>query len=99
MGRSCWCARQNRREITERLGYTKTKILSVTAPTDPLDQHSLCKKWRRHAIIRHSKGRVMSDEFEVHGPHDHALDHAAEHGRGDSFASRIAVSAAVLATV
>ncbi len=41
----------------------------------------------------------MSDEFEVHGPHDHALEHAAEHGRGDSFASRVAVMAAVLATV
>ena len=41
----------------------------------------------------------MSDEFEVHGPHDHALEHAAEHGRGDPFASRVAVMAAVLATV
>ena len=41
----------------------------------------------------------MSDEFEVHGPHDHALEHAAEHGRGDPFASRVAVTAAVLATV
>jgi len=41
----------------------------------------------------------MSDEFEVHGPHDHAFEHVAEHGRGDSFASRVAVMAAVLATV
>src|ERR1700688_2018208 len=99
MGRSCWCARQNRREIAERLGYTKTKILSVTAPTDPLDRRSPCKKWRRHAIIQHSKGRVMSDEFEVPCPRDHALEHAAEQGRGDLFASRVAVMAAVLATV
>jgi hypothetical protein len=42
----------------------------------------------------------MSDiEFEVHGPHDHALEHAAEHGARDPFASRVAVMAAVLATI
>jgi hypothetical protein len=35
--------------------------------------------------------------FHVHGPHDHAVEHAA-HG-GDSFSSRIAVMTAVLATV
>ena len=35
--------------------------------------------------------------FHVHGPHDHAVEHAA-HG-GDGFSSRIAVVTAVLATI
>jgi hypothetical protein len=35
--------------------------------------------------------------FHVHGPHDHAVEHAA-HG-GDSFSNNIAVMTAVLATV
>ena len=37
--------------------------------------------------------------FHVHGPHDHALEHAAEHGEKDTFTSSIAVMTAVLATV
>lgn len=37
--------------------------------------------------------------FHVHGPHDHELEHAAHHGDKDPFASRIAVTTAVLATV
>jgi hypothetical protein len=45
--------------------------------------------------------------FHVHGPHDHAVEHAAHgghgnhgsHGGGDSFASRIAAMTAVLATI
>ncbi len=42
----------------------------------------------------------MSDHgFHVHGPHDHELEHAAQHGPKDSFTSRIAVATAVLATV
>jgi len=40
---------------------------------------------------------MAEEEFEVHGPHDHAVEHGA-HG-GDSFASRIAVTTAVLATL
>jgi cytochrome c556 len=36
--------------------------------------------------------------FHVHGPHDHAVEHAAQHG-GDGFSNRIAVMTAVLATV
>jgi glutamine synthetase adenylyltransferase len=40
----------------------------------------------------------MPEEYEVHGPHDHALEHAAAHG-GDPLASRIAVTTAILATV
>ncbi len=39
------------------------------------------------------------EEFEVHGAHDHHLEHAAEHGRSDSFAGRIAVTTAILATL
>ena len=42
----------------------------------------------------------MSDHgFHVHGPHDHELEHAAQHGGGDRFAGSIAVMTAVLATV
>ncbi len=37
--------------------------------------------------------------FHVHGPHDHELEHAAQHGDKDAFASRIAVTTAILATV
>ena len=37
--------------------------------------------------------------FHVHGPHDHELEHAAQHADKDPFASRIAVTTAVLATV
>lgn len=40
---------------------------------------------------------MSGDHFHVHGPHDHAVEHAA-HG-GDNFASRIAAITAVLATV
>lgn len=37
--------------------------------------------------------------FHVHGPHDHELEHAAQHGNKDSFASRIAAVTAILATI
>lgn len=40
---------------------------------------------------------MSGGHFHVHGPHDHAVEHAA-HG-GDDFSSRIAVMTAVLATV
>jgi lipopolysaccharide export LptBFGC system permease protein LptF len=36
--------------------------------------------------------------FHVHGPHDHELEHAAQHG-GDRFSGQIAVMTAILATV
>jgi len=36
--------------------------------------------------------------FHVHGPHDHEVEHVAQHG-GDSFTSRLAVLTAVLSTV
>ena len=42
----------------------------------------------------------MSEEFEVHGPHDHELEHAA-HGNShgdDNFSSKIAVMTAIMAT-
>lgn len=37
--------------------------------------------------------------FHVHGPHDHELEHAAQHGDKDRFAGSIAVMTAILATV
>jgi hypothetical protein len=37
--------------------------------------------------------------FHVHGPHDHELEHAAEHGDKDGFSGQIAVMTAILATV
>ncbi|RLJ68603.1 DUF4337 domain-containing protein [Sulfurisoma sediminicola] len=36
--------------------------------------------------------------FHVHGPHDHHVEHVAQHG-GDEFTSRLAVLTAVLSTV
>ena len=40
----------------------------------------------------------MSDEgFHAHGPHDHAVEHAA-HG-GDNFSGKIAVMTAIMATI
>lgn len=45
----------------------------------------------------------MSDgHFHVHGPHDHAVEHAAQgggHGESDNFVSRIAVATAILSTL
>ena len=42
----------------------------------------------------------MSDHgFHVHGPHDHEVEHAAQHGGRDSLAGQIAVITAILATV
>jgi hypothetical protein len=42
---------------------------------------------------------MSEDAFHVHGPHDHQLEHAAEHGATDRFSGRIAVMTAILATV
>lgn len=44
---------------------------------------------------------MSGGHFHVHGPHDHAVEHGASHGHGDSdsFASRIAVMTAILSTV
>lgn len=36
--------------------------------------------------------------FHVHGPHDHEVEHVAQHG-GDAFTSRVAVLTAILSTV
>ncbi|MBI4988510.1 MAG: DUF4337 domain-containing protein [Rhodocyclales bacterium] len=41
---------------------------------------------------------MSGHHFHVHGPHDHAVEHAG-HGGGDAFASRIAAMTAVLATI
>lgn len=37
--------------------------------------------------------------FHVHGPHDHEVEHAAQHASKDSFAGTIAVVTAILATI
>jgi hypothetical protein len=44
---------------------------------------------------------MSGDGFHVHGPHDHAVEHVAEHGAhgSDGFSSNIAVMTAILATV
>ena len=39
----------------------------------------------------------MSEEFEVHGPHDHELEHQGQHG--NPFAGRLAVMTAIFATI
>jgi nucleotide-binding universal stress UspA family protein len=36
--------------------------------------------------------------FHVHGPHDHEVEHVAQHG-GDNFTSRLAVLTAILSTI
>ena len=36
--------------------------------------------------------------FHVHGPHDHEVEHVAQHG-GDEFTSRLAVLTAILSTI
>jgi hypothetical protein len=42
----------------------------------------------------------MSDHgFHVHGPHDHEIEHVAEHGSHDPAAGTIAVATAIIATV
>lgn len=40
---------------------------------------------------------MSAGAFHVHGPHDHEVEHAAEHG--DSFSSRIALMTAIFATI
>jgi len=41
----------------------------------------------------------MTEGFHVHGPHDHEVEHAAQHGPSDPFAGRIAVMTAIFATI
>jgi hypothetical protein len=60
---------------------------------------------RSHPILTDLREQSMSDEYEVRGPHDDALEHAG-HGQhqaephvADPFAGRIAVMTAVLATI
>src|SRR5216110_3462427 len=39
----------------------------------------------------------MSEGFHIHGPHDHEVEHRAQHG--DPFAGRVAVMTAIFATI
>jgi Na+/glutamate symporter len=41
---------------------------------------------------------MSEHEFHVHGPHDHALEHASE-GHGNSFTNKVAMFTAIIATV
>ena len=41
---------------------------------------------------------MSEDGFHVHGPHDHEVEHVAQHG-GDNFTSRLAVLTAILSTI
>ncbi|MEI7737620.1 MAG: DUF4337 domain-containing protein [Betaproteobacteria bacterium] len=41
----------------------------------------------------------MEEGFEVHGPHDHALEHATESGSSKSMTSQIAMYTAIIATI
>jgi hypothetical protein len=40
----------------------------------------------------------MSDDFHVHGPHDHEIEHVSHH-HAHAFANQIAVTTAILATI
>ena len=42
---------------------------------------------------------MSADGFHVHGPHDHEIEHVAEHGAHDPKAGTIAVATAIIATV
>ena len=42
---------------------------------------------------------MSADGFHVHGPHDHEIEHVAEHGSHDPSAGTIAVATAIIATV
>jgi hypothetical protein len=42
---------------------------------------------------------MSGNSFHVHGPHDHELEHAAQHGDKNSFSGTIAVMTAILATI
>lgn len=42
---------------------------------------------------------MSADGFHVHGPHDHEIEHVAEHGSHDPKAGTIAVATAIIATV
>jgi len=42
---------------------------------------------------------MSGSQFHVHGPHDHEIEHAAEHGAHDRMAGRIAVTTALIATI
>ncbi|MDE2370085.1 MAG: DUF4337 domain-containing protein [Burkholderiales bacterium] len=42
---------------------------------------------------------MSEDGFHVHGPHDHEIEHVAEHGAHDPRSGTIAVATAIIATV
>jgi hypothetical protein len=55
--------------------------------------------WAATAAIHPLRKRIcMSSGFHVHGPHDHEVEHAAEHGAG-GMVGQLAVITAILATI
>jgi hypothetical protein len=42
---------------------------------------------------------MSGNQFHVHGPHDHEIEHAAELGAHDRMSGRIAVTTALIATI
>jgi len=42
---------------------------------------------------------MSGSQFHVHGPHDHEIEHAVEHGAHDRMSGRIAVTTALIATI
>ena len=54
------------------------------------------RQWR---TITQREQPMSGQGFHVHGPHDHEMEHVAEHGPKDAFSGRIAVATALLATV
>lgn len=42
---------------------------------------------------------MSGNQFHVHGPHDHEIEHAAGHGASDRMSGRIAVTTALIATI
>jgi hypothetical protein len=65
-----------------------------------LGHHRIIRS-RHNPAIEMSGGKtpMSADGFHVHGPHEHELEHAAQHGTHDPSANTIAVATAVLATV
>src|SRR5579875_3024783 len=70
----------------------------IRPPADSTMRSWITAAARTETVFNYQGDKTMSGGgFHVHGPHDHAVEHAA-HGN-DPFASRIAVLTAVLATV
>lgn len=94
------------REAPQTIVRSFTLSHERTAPTElrPSDSATTfaarsSRAWEpRISPSTHANVLVMPEDFEVHGPHDHAVEPHAAHGE-DHAAARIAVMTAVLACV